>query len=190
MFKKLFLVLFVLLFSTISFGQKIAYSDDEWSYNEYSDYVSAKGDYFVADLENGVGYLVNDDEKYFTFFPLLSGQRTNVCYIGRCYYAATPEQEWVVKENNIQTDRITFSDDGTFLRLYANGEERTSYGIHGHAYFEEMLATGGKFKSMGCLIVSDDALDVIEKSFLVNENTLNVSTFHELSLSSLLFLKQ
>jgi hypothetical protein len=148
-----------------------------WSYFSPKQFVSSYGDEFKADVENGIGYLVNFESRRFTVFPILSGQRRHLCYIGRCYYGATPEQQWVVKEMNIQYDRITFSESGKFLRLYSDGEIRTSYGIHGHAYFESMIQQDSKFQSMGCILVSDEILEIIEESFYKNGNTLNVLTF-------------
>ncbi len=166
-----------------------AVEENVWDYSQYEEYVSLEGDYFVADLENGMGFLVNEEEKQFTFFPLLSGQRRNVCYIGRCYYGATPEQEWIAKEESIQGDRITFSETGEFLRLFEDeGEKKTSYGIHGHANFDEMLATGEKFKSMGCIIVADEVLDVVEESFIANSEELRVITKSEVDISFLFLL--
>ena len=148
-----------------------------WSYFPTKNFVSSQGDSFKADVANGLGYLVNFESQKFTVFPILSGQRRHLCYIGRCYYGATPEQEWTVKEMNIQYDRITFSESGKFLRLYSNGETRTSYGIHGHAYFDSMIQKDTKFQSMGCILVSDEILDMIEASFHANENSLKVLTF-------------
>ena len=151
--------------------------DPMWGRVNVGEFEPADGDYLLADLSRGVGYLANNGNKSFTTFPLLSGQHRYVYYIGRYYYAATPEQKWVVKEMNIQGDRITFSESGRFLRMYANGETYTSYGIHGHAHFETMIERDSKFQSMGCLLVSDEVMDVLEKSFYANENGMRVLTF-------------
>jgi len=74
-----------------------------------------------------------------------------------------------------QLRRVTFGPTGEFLRLYFNGK-RTLYGIHGHKYFEDMINSGNRFRSMGCLIVADDVLDVIENSYLANGESLMVIT--------------
>ncbi len=161
-------------FTLSKFTQEL---EPEWAYTNINNFIPSNGDYFQANLEKGIGYLINNKNKNFTIFPILSGQRQYVCYIGRCYYGATPEQKWVVEEINIQYDRITFSESGRFLRLYADGETRTSYGIHGHAYFDSMIQKDTKFQSMGCILVADEVLDVIEKSFYANENKLNVLTY-------------
>ncbi len=149
----------------------------QWESVDVENFIPSQGVYFQADVSKGVGYLINQENRTFTKFPILSGQRQYVCYIGRCYYGATPEQEWIVKEMNIQYDRITFSESGKFLRLYANGDTRTSYGIHGHAHFDYMLQKDTIFQSMGCILVSDDVMDVIEASFYANGNTISVLTF-------------
>lgn len=148
-----------------------------WVHIDINEFVSSNGDHLRVNLEKGIGYLLNYRNKQFTIFPVLSGQRRHLCYIGRCYYGATPEQEWVVREMNIQSDRITFSASGKFLRLYEGGELRTSYGIHGHAYFDSMIQKDTKFQSMGCILVADEVLDVIEKSFHANGDELRVLTF-------------
>lgn len=185
MLKKLVLLFICALFLLVSVLQAMA-EDANWQLMSNLEFVPSNGDYFIVGVNDGIGYLVNDENKTFTAFTVLSGQRRNVCYIGRCYFAATPEQEWVVKEENIQGDRITFSESGEFLRLYAGGEERTSYGIHGHAYYDEMIKKDTFFQSMGCLIVSDAVLDVIQGSFTANDNSLRVLTTHELDLTKLL----
>lgn len=152
-------------------------SENEWAELAFADFVPSKGDYLNVNLEESIGYLFNDESKEFMTFPVLSGQRRNICYIGRCYYGATPEQDWVVKEMNIQSDRITFSASGKFLRLYEGGETRTSYGIHGHAYFNSMIQRDDKYQSMGCILVADDIMDLLEESFYANDNELRVLTF-------------
>lgn len=148
-----------------------------WRFVSIGQFVPSEGDYLLADVKKGTGYLINNESGRFTAFPLLSGQHRYVYYIGRYYYAATPEQKWVVKEMNIQHDRITFSESGRFLRLYADGETYTSYGIHGHAYFETMIEQDSKFQSMGCLLVSDEVMDVLVESFYANEDGMRVLTF-------------
>lgn len=173
----------VLICVPSGYANVIGYAaSDSWKLFNFQEFKSSVGDYFVADVDNGVGYLMNDSNKSFTTFPLLSGQKRNVCYIGRCYYAGTPKQKWVVKSEDIKGDKVTFSASGRFLRLYKEGEDRTSYGIHSHKYFQEMLDTGIRFKSMGCILVDDEVLDTIEKSYVANGKTLNVLTTGEVKL--------
>lgn len=138
-------------------------------------FVPLKGDYMVADTENGVGYLIHSGSKRYTSFPLLSGQKRRICYAGRCYDATTPDRTWYVKEKNIQLNRVMFGKTGEFLRLYFE-DGRTLYGIHGHKYFQNMLDKGNIFRSFGCLLVADDVLDLIEGSYLANGNELKVIT--------------
>lgn len=147
----------------------------DWNQVELSEYVASKGDYVMADLKNSTGYLLNDETKTYASFPLLSGQKRKVYYLGRSYFAATPEQTWIVRELAIQSDRITFAKSGEFLRLY-DGEKRTSYGIHGHKYFDVMMARENKYVSMGCMLVADDVLDIIQNSFEADEKEMKVIT--------------
>lgn len=157
-----------------------AFNQEEYSPYSIEDFTANSGDYMVAHLEEGIGYLVNDEKRHYASFPLLSGQKRYIRYLGRGYFAATPEQTWVVKEKNIQGDRVTFGKTGEFLRLFANGK-RTHYGIHGHRSYDVMIARETKFQSYGCIIVSDFVLDVIEKSFLENGGELMVITTNDLS---------
>lgn len=149
-----------------------------WKQVDIKEFVASKGDYMTVNLEEGIGYLVNDFSLKYARFELLSGVRKYVYYIGRHYYAATPEQTWEVKSKDIKRDRVTFAKSGEFLRLYKEGDP-TPYGIHGHKYFQNMLDKGNKFRSMGCIIVADDILDIIEKSYVANDKDLTVVTSKE-----------
>lgn len=139
------------------------------------DFQPSIGDYLVVNLDDGKGYLINENSRIYGAFPVLSGQRRTVRYLGRTYFAATPERTWVIKEKNIQGDKVTFSKSGTFLRMYSDGK-RTPYGIHGHKYFQEMLGQGNSFRSMGCILVADDIVPIVEQSFLENGKELKVIT--------------
>jgi len=100
MFKKfivLLFVVFVFLFNPYVLSVSLAEGVFELEKGLYDPYVeitnfkSSLGDYMIADTENGIGYLFNDMTHTYTSFPLLSGQRRHVCYIGLCYNATTPE---------------------------------------------------------------------------------------------------
>ncbi len=186
MFKKAFYcILGLMILMSFPASMVADQMKDTWEMDPVLDFQASEGDQFIADLENGMGYLVNEERQYFTTFQLLSGQKRNVCYIGRCYFAATPEQTWVVKEENIQGDRVTFSESGEFFRMFED-DSRTSYGIHGYKYFQDNIDKGKKFVSMGCLLVADDVLDVIEASFVANGEELTVITKKEVPTTSLL----
>jgi len=104
-------------------------------------------------------------------FPLITGQRRRVYYIGRSYNATTPAWDWVVQSEDIKGDRITFGPTGRFLRLYQDGEEHTAYGIHEHAAEEVMFARESRFGSMGCIIVRSAMMDILEATYRLNEET-------------------
>ena len=135
------------------------------------------GDQLLIDTEGNWGYLAHDD-GLFIRFPVVTGQRRSVRYIGRYYNAATPAWDWEIKSAHRKGDRITFGPTGRFLRLYKNGEERTAYGIHGHKDAAQMLAEGDRFRSMGCIIVSESILDIIEEAYEFNGGSLAVKTLH------------
>lgn len=132
------------------------------------------GDSLLIDTETNMGYLVHDDGA-FTSFEVVTGRRSTVWYIGRVYNATTPERDWVIKEESMKGDRITFGKDGYFLRLFHEGET-TPYGIHGYGREENMFALSPRYGSMGCIIVRDNVLQVIRKTFVLNPDGVHVST--------------
>ncbi len=141
-----------------------------------------QGDTLLVDTEANIGYLLHEDGR-FASFPVATGQKRVVRYIGRTYNAATPASDWQAMSQEIKGDRITFGKLGRFLRLYKNEgteSERTPYGIHSHASIEKMLASMDRYRSMGCILVSEDVLDVILETFTLNEENLSVRTIHGL----------
>lgn len=128
----------------------------------------------IVDVETNVGYLVRENGEY-TSFPVMTGQQRTVRYLGRTYFAATPEKKWSAMEKNTQTDRITFGPTGAFLRLYDRGLP-TNYGIHGTKYFDQMLAEGNQYRSMGCVLVDEDVLKLVIETFELNRNSLELVT--------------
>lgn len=137
------------------------------------------GDMFVVDTQANQGYIVHRDGVFITF-PVVTGKRAVVRYIGRTYKATTPEAAWVVKSRHTKGDRTTFGVTGSFLRLYRNGDESTPYGIHGHRYSERMLSQEERFESMGCVIVSEDVLNILEATYEFNHQSLIVLTSYGL----------
>lgn len=135
------------------------------------------GDYLLVDTAENVGYLVHAESGEKLAFTLVTGQKRWVYYIGRYYFAATPEQEWEVKSLDTLGDRYTFGPEGRFLRLFKEGERRTSYGIHSHKQIEVMLAQAERYKSMGCILVSEAMMDLLEETFLLNGQTLKVVSY-------------
>lgn len=138
-----------------------------WTKLESNEFKASAGDYFLVDIENAKGYLINENTRFYTVFPVMTGAKRT----------PTPVKDWVVLEENIKSDRITFDDSGEFFRMFLNdGATRTGYGIHGYGYFDFEIANGRKFLSLGCVLVSDANLDLIEESFIENGNRLNVMT--------------
>jgi len=105
-----------------------------------------KGDSFLVDTTKNIGYLVHPKGGY-TSFPVATGQKRVVRYIGRTYNATTPNRHWISVSQETKGDRITFGKDGTFFRLSYDGEG-TSYGIHSHAYVEKMLSRKSTYVSV------------------------------------------
>lgn len=180
--------LYMLLYVFVSFGianadswtlEKLysfdGFSSDSWDLSRYDKFEPSEGDYFLVDIDDALGYLVNDDKKTYTVFPIMSGGRGT----------PTPRQEWYVKEKNIQSNRIFFGETGEFLRMYSNdGNTRTGYGIHNYAYFEEEIEKGTKYLSWGCIMVSAEMEDIIEESYLANGENMYMVTTDDVNLSS------
>lgn len=143
------------------------------------------GDALIIDTKANVGYLIHED-GVFTSFPAATGQLKTVHYIGRRYKAKTPDQEWIASTLEYKLyDRVTFGKTGRFLRLFHDGEQ-TPYGIHGHRDAEKMLAEDSRFRSMGCIIVSEETLDILERTFKVNEGAFTVLTTNGIGNGSIL----
>ncbi|PIR52700.1 hypothetical protein COU76_05070 [Candidatus Peregrinibacteria bacterium CG10_big_fil_rev_8_21_14_0_10_49_10] len=135
------------------------------------------GDHLLLDTKDNWGYMMHDNGLYIRF-PIATGQRRNVWYIGRYYNAATPNWNWELKSESIKGDRVTFGPTGRFLRLYKDGDTRTPYGIHGHRDADEMMESDERFRSMGCVIVKEDMLDLIEQTYELNGELLDVQTVY------------
>lgn len=145
------------------------------TYVELADWQAQKGDRFIVDTEANIGYIVHTDGS-FTSTRVGSGKRQIVNYIGKTYNATTPSAKWVVKSKNLYADRITFGKSGRFLRLYQDGKTSTSYGIHATANIDDMLTWEDRYKSMGCVLVSESVLDILEATYKLNGDSLDVVT--------------
>lgn len=143
------------------------------------EYEPAVGTAILVDTQGAVLYLINPDGAY-TTAPVLLGQNRTVRYLGRTYKATTPEAHWTMRTIHTQGDRLTFGKEGTFLRLYKEGSQYTSYGIHTHRYFERMLDEGNPYRSMGCILVAKDVLDKIQRAWELNDRSLTVVTTYGL----------
>lgn len=143
------------------------------------------GDKVIVDTLANEGFLMHTDGTYMRF-PVVTGQRRWVYYIGRSYNASTPNWHWVAKSLHIKGDRVTFGPTGRFLRLYKDGETNTAYGFHEYRTDEEMFenddgslaAAEDRFRSMGCVIVKTAMMDLIVKTWEQNGEELEVLTEH------------
>lgn len=144
----------------------------------------AQHDRFIVDTAENVGYLVHENGNY-TSFLVGTGKRSTVHYLGMSYYAATPNRYWVVKGDKVFTDRRTFGKTGRFFRLFKDGTVTTKYGIHSTSNIDELLARDNRYVSMGCILVSDYVLDIIEATYLLNDNTLEVMTVNGVDASQI-----
>jgi hypothetical protein len=124
------------------------------------------------------GYLLHEGNSFYTQFPVATGKRAVVRYLGLTYNATTPEDTWIVKSIDIKRDRITFGSTGTFMRLYKGGADSTLYGIHSVSNIDAMLSEedSKRFKSMGCILVSDEILRILQEIYALNDNSLTVIT--------------
>lgn len=141
------------------------------------EWVVQRNDRFIVDTQSNMGYLVHESGNY-TSFKVGSGQRKTVRYIGKTYNAATPSKYWEVQSTAVFGDKGTFGKSGRFMRLYMDGELETSYGIHATGNIDEILASDvdGRYKSMGCVLVGDDVLDILYKTYELNGKMLQVAT--------------
>lgn len=138
-------------------------------------WIAQAGDVLHINTAENLGYLIHPDGRRFVF-RVATGQRRAVRYIGLSYFAATPEGNWLVKSHHVQGDRITYGPEGHFLRMYKDGTDYTHYGIHTHASAAFMLRERDRYASMGCIIVSDALLDLLEQTYAANGNQLPVVT--------------
>ncbi len=145
------------------------------TYIPFAEWEAQVGDRFIADTQANVGYIVHENGDY-TSVRVGSGKRRIVQYMGRRYNAETPIGNWAVKSTHIQGDKGIFGKTGKFLRLYYNGDERTAYGIHATGNIEDILAKDDRYISMGCILVHDDVLKVLEKIYELNGGMLEVAT--------------
>jgi len=132
------------------------------------------GDRVVFDTDNNIGYLIHENGKQLVF-PIITGQKRYVYHLGMYYLAETPKKSWVVESFETQWDRFTYGPEGKFFRMYVDGKE-THYGIHTHAAENIMFAREDRYQSLGCPIVSTQILNIIEQTFYLNGNRLDVST--------------
>ena len=72
------------------------------------------GDAFLADTQSNTGYIVRiqKNKTLVATFPIVTGQRRTVWYIGHYYNATTPAARWTVKSVDIKGDRTTFGTTG------------------------------------------------------------------------------
>lgn len=136
------------------------------------------GDSLLVDTRDNMGYLIHADGS-FTAFDVVTGQRRVVRYIGRTYNAATPQSEWTMRSVHIKGDRMTYGKTGRFFRLYDEDGE-TAYGVHGYGNEDEIFGGDTRFRSMGCVIVREHILNVIERTYEMNGGALPVVTIYGL----------
>ena len=140
----------------------------------------AKGDLMVVDTTSNMGYLVREDLSEGISFQVATGIQRNLNYVGKSYYAATPSDQWKVKELDYQIPGYTFGKEGTFLRLY-NDDKRTHYGIH-TILDQDWLFSGERYKSWGCILVSNEMLSLLEEEFRLNKKSgFTVITLDDIS---------
>ncbi len=148
--------------------------------NEVEFWVPRAGDRFEVDIGTNIGRLIHEDGEAVEF-EVVTGVLRVVRYAGRRYFAATPVAEWVVRETVIKRDRWTFGKTGRFIRMYKNGTEYTPYGIHPFGREDAMFRVAGRYGSMGCIILREAMVDVIQETIRANGGEMKVRTFGEVS---------
>lgn len=151
------------------------------------------GDRVVVDVSQSIVYLVHTNGEFLALDGL-TGQNRVVRYDGITYNASTPEREWEVRSDGLHKKgrSVTFGE-GRFFRLSwpghidpRTGNETTAYGIHSHRTFEKMLKDknemtawdrqGNGQRSMGCVLVSESDLDLVQQTWETNGKFLSVTT--------------
>lgn len=151
----------------------------------FADWTPEPSDHLIVDTSENQGYLLRVDNGFYTQFPVITGQKRVVRYLGMTYNAATPDWQWAVKSRHMKGDHITFGPTGRFFRLYKNGEQYTSYGIHEHRSEEKMFGEESRYQSMGCIIVQRAVLDVIERTWEINGERLEVVTQESVQMNAI-----
>jgi len=141
-----------------------------------TDWEPRPGDSFYVNTNDNWGYLLHHDSSEVLAFPVATGIQGTINYLGMRYYAGTPDANWIAKTASTQSDRTTFGPTGLFLRLFKNGDQYTRYGIHGHAYSQNWLTLLSRYKSAGCIVTSEQILQIIKTTFDVNGGQLEVTT--------------
>jgi hypothetical protein len=126
------------------------------------------------DVKSNWGYLLNQDGTYKPF-PIGSGMKKKVKYLRQEYYSETPENIWVARQRKIQPDRVNFGVTGRFLRLFDKGTQWSYYGIHS-VENKTWPQRASRYFSFGCIIVTEDVLDLIEQAYFMNGESLVVIT--------------
>ena len=134
-------------------------------------------DTFVVDVGANQGYLVHANGDALTF-PVATGRKSYVHYIGRSYKADTPLRTWVAGQEQIKGDRHTFGVSGRFLRLFRDGEE-SHYGIHSYYKVDEWMLDDDRYKSMGCIVMTENMMDIMVKTFDLSGKALPVITTND-----------
>lgn len=165
-FKKAFFLFSVAVFFLFSFPHG----------NAQFVWVPAEGDEFVVNVRTNEGFLVRPSTGEMMQFPVITGQKRVLHYLGLHYFGETPVGMWEARSKHTKSDRITYGRDGLFLRLYLDGQE-THYGIHAHRDEDVMFKLEDRNQSMGCIIVPTNMLDIIEETFDLNGGKLAVTTF-------------
>lgn len=146
---------------------------------DIASWVPQKGDIFEVNVQTNIGRLYHPDGSTLEF-EVVTGVRRVVRYIGMRYFAATPATEWVAQGVQVKKDRMTFGKSGRFIRLYKGGTQHTAYGIHPFGREDNMFKVPGRYGSMGCIIVRENVMDLIEQTLEVNGGKLPVRTFPDM----------
>lgn len=134
-------------------------------------------DILVVDVRQSMGYLVHEDRRALQF-SVATGRREYVSYIGRYYKAETPIRSWTAQQKQIKGDRRTFGVSGRFLRLFRDGES-SPYGIHSYFKIADWMQEDERYFSMGCIVVTEQMMDVIERTFDANGSNMKVITTND-----------
>lgn len=166
-------------------GAGLEFDQSTWSPSFYVSgqmelWIPRAGDRFEVDIGSNLGRLIHEDGEAVEF-EVVTGMRRVARYAGKRYMATTPVANWVVRETVIKGDRWTFGKTGRFIRMYKNGVSHTPYGIHPFGREDAMFRVPGRYGSLGCIILREAMVDVIQETIRVNGGEMKVRTFGEVS---------
>lgn len=136
-------------------------------------WVPEAGDIMICDITENMCYLLHATTDEYLPFRVGSGAKGTARHpvYGYRYNTQTPIMTWTAAKKDLQP----FGKTRRFYRLYVNGK-RTHYGIHSYKNIDKWLAEDDRYASLGCIVVSEEMLDIINLTFERSDYSFTVIT--------------